>query len=151
MPEQHVFLSDFLRWATNPDLGFSADAITQARLSFLDTLACIEVGACQSQPVSISKAIGLPRISSSQAVVRRSTWEAPGLALFYGTAAHALDFDDYDLIASTHPSAVLVSTIVAINAFQQANLGECFRAYLVGSTCYASGFIYGNTPGRFTG
>ena len=36
---------------------------------------------------------------------------APDLALLYGTAAHALDYDDTALIG--HPSAVLVPAILA--------------------------------------
>jgi 2-methylcitrate dehydratase PrpD len=39
---------------------------------------------------------------------------ASSAALLFGTAAHALDFDDYELIASTHPSAVIVSALLAM-------------------------------------
>jgi 2-methylcitrate dehydratase PrpD len=55
---------------------------------------------------------------------------APAAALVYGTAAHALDYDDVGL--SGHPSAVLVPAILAEAAESGASGESMARAYLAG-------------------
>jgi 2-methylcitrate dehydratase PrpD len=55
---------------------------------------------------------------------------APDLALLYGTAAHALDYDDVAL--SGHPSAVLVAAILAEANEQQADGAAMIAAYVAG-------------------
>src|SRR5262249_34000746 len=61
--------------------------------------------------------------------------EAPELALVYGTAAHALDFDDTAL--SGHPSAILVPTILAEAQEVGADGEAMIVAYVVGYEVWA--------------
>jgi 2-methylcitrate dehydratase PrpD len=61
--------------------------------------------------------------------------DAPELALFYGTAAHALDYDDVAL--SGHPSAVLVAAILAEAHTTQADGGAMIAAYVAGYETWA--------------
>jgi aconitate decarboxylase len=56
--------------------------------------------------------------------------DAPDLALLYGTAAHALDYDDVAL--SGHPSAVLVAAILAEAHEQRADGEAMIAAYVAG-------------------
>jgi len=49
-----------------------------------------------------------------------------------GIAAHAIDYDDHELHASTHPSAVLVSALLAMVELKQIPLDRILDAYLVG-------------------
>jgi 2-methylcitrate dehydratase PrpD len=49
-----------------------------------------------------------------------------------GTAAHALDFDDYEDPGATHPSAVLVPALLALGEERQAPGGDLLDAYIAG-------------------
>jgi 2-methylcitrate dehydratase PrpD len=61
--------------------------------------------------------------------------DAPDLALAYGTAAHALDYDDVAL--SGHPSAVLVPAILAEAHQVPANGAAMIAAYVAGYEVWA--------------
>ena len=128
-----VFLAEFAAWATNRPGDFSADALMQARLSFLDTLGCMKAGWTEPQPMQVARAMNLNTGTESPASTFHSAMQsASSSALLFGTAAHALDFDDYELVASTHPSAVLVSALLALAEQCNATLGDLLEAYLVG-------------------
>jgi 2-methylcitrate dehydratase PrpD len=57
---------------------------------------------------------------------------APWAAMANGTAAHALDFDDYEDPGATHPSAVLVPALLALGEERQAPGGDLLDAYIAG-------------------
>ena len=57
---------------------------------------------------------------------------APWAAMLNGTAAHALDFDDYDFPAASHPSAVLVPAVFALAEELGASGADVLDAYVVG-------------------
>jgi len=61
--------------------------------------------------------------------------KAPDAALLYGTAAHALDYDDVAL--SGHPSAVLVPAILAEAVETGADGAVMARAYVAGYEVWA--------------
>jgi 2-methylcitrate dehydratase PrpD len=128
-----AFLVEFAMWATNHSGDFSADALMQARLSLLDTLACMKTGWTEPQSMKVARAINLNTGAETPASCSPSAMQsASSAALLFGTAAHALDFDDYELVASTHPSAVLVSALLAMAKQCNATLGDFLQAYLVG-------------------
>ena len=60
------------------------------------------------------------------------TAPAPWAALANGTAAHAYDLDDYEGPGNTHPSAVLVSALLALAAERETGGAELLDAYIVG-------------------
>ncbi len=53
-------------------------------------------------------------------------------ALLNGFAAHVLDFDDYEAPASTHLSAVLVPTLLALSDLEAVSLRDLATANLAG-------------------
>lgn len=124
-----ALLSDFGAWiADAPPADDSARA--EARLCFLDTAACIAVGAVE--PVADRARTAAALWSGAGAC---HAFGAPGLApaaaaFALGVAAHALDFDDSEVIGSAHPSAVLVPTLLALGAGR--SYGALLDAYAVG-------------------
>jgi 2-methylcitrate dehydratase PrpD len=58
--------------------------------------------------------------------------QAPWAALINGTAAHALDYDDYESAGVTHASAVLVPALLALADDRKSSGSEVLDAYLVG-------------------
>lgn len=61
--------------------------------------------------------------------------DAPQIALVYGTAAHALDYDDTAF--GSHPSAVLVPAVLAEAAETGATGGQMALAYIAGYEVWA--------------
>lgn len=129
----HSILSRIALWAADPTLQFPETAVHQARLCFIDTLACMASGAHQTATRNVSDA--MVKASSGggcQTIINTVSLSAPAAALVNGTAAHALDFDDYEIPASTHPSAPIISAIFAVNDLNPQPLGRLLDAYLVG-------------------
>lgn len=112
---------------------FSNTALHQARLSFIDTLACIYAG--QDEP-QVHMAVAAMRNSGGLGGVvspaTREKFSAPVAAYINGVTAHALDFDDYEVPASTHPSAPVVSALLALAGLRTVSLQQLIDAYLVG-------------------
>jgi len=92
-----------------------------ARASMLDTAACISAGWMAPQAVGVRRA----HLCSGAA-------GAGAVALALGTAAHALDYDDYEEPGSTHPSAVLVPVILGLARQRDVTLGQAEKAYVLG-------------------
>lgn len=79
----------------------SAGDRAEARLAMLDTLGCIRSG--------------MANIGQVREMVEASGTTGPGArAMILGTAAHALDFDDYEELGSTHPSAAIIGALLAL-------------------------------------
>lgn len=62
------------------------------------------------------------------------------LALLYGTAAHALDYDDLSWAMDGHPSVVLLPAILALEGSVQPTGKDVVTAYAVGfeAACYVA-------------
>ena len=126
-------IKSFGEWAANPDLTFTDTALHQARLSFIDTLACMI--AAKDDPLVRQVANAMENAGArgqAGTVVTGVRLSAPAAALVNGAAAHAMDFDDYEILASTHPSAVIVPALLAISDVRTSSLRSLLAAYLVG-------------------
>ncbi|MBE1281688.1 MAG: hypothetical protein GJ676_00105 [Rhodobacteraceae bacterium] len=119
----------------------SADWI-EARLSFLDTLGCIAAGA-RAPALPVLRQMGMSR------------------AVLSAVAGHFDDFDDSELIGSTHPSTVLISALIELDLEKPMTLGQALDAYEAGLAAiefigaglgydhYARGFHASATVGIF--
>ncbi|GAA5232599.1 MmgE/PrpD family protein [Verticiella sediminum] len=115
--------------------GAPADARAAAVTGFIDTCATTIAGRREpavqvlleaSRPLPAGRA---PLFFGEQAT------DASTAALLNGTAAHALDYDDVALRG--HPSAVLVSTILALGAQTGACGADMLDAYVAGYEVWA--------------
>ena len=97
--------------ARKPDAGARAEA----RLAILDTLACIRAGMTHAGPVTTVAGA-----------------DPAGRALVLGTAAHAIDFDDYEDLGSTHPSAAIVGALMALAEGGRVTLSAMEAAWIAG-------------------
>ena len=89
------------------------------------------------EPVSgiVAKFVNYPHPVSAIADFGEPEIAAPDLALIYGTAAHALDYDDTGL--NGHPSAVLVPAILAEALETGADGRQMIAAYVAGYEIWA--------------
>ena len=119
------------RWASGCSRTHTSAALERARAAYIDTLGCMLAGANELGPRRVRATIGAWGAGTSS-VVGGTSAPSPYAALANGTAAHALDFDDNDIPAASHPSAVLVPAILAIAEAQELHLEEALDAYLIG-------------------
>lgn len=96
-------------------------AMEHARRAWLDTLACMAGGA--GEPVARAAA----RAADTAGAEHR--------ALVLGAASHALDYDDVCMLATCHPSAPVVSALLAgiERAQGEIALADLLAAHLVGT------------------
>lgn len=93
----------------------------RAHRAWLDTLACMAGGAGEPATRAAARAA--------------DTAGAEHRALVLGTASHALDYDDVCMLATCHPSAPVVSALLAgIDRVEgEATLARLLAAHLVGT------------------
>jgi 2-methylcitrate dehydratase PrpD len=100
----------------------------EIKRSYLDTLAVMCAG--WNEPASLA----VRRLHPDA----RAPWDDPkdhepeALALIWGTAAHALDYDDVHMTSITHPSAVLVSALEAASLARPVSRPRRASAFVLG-------------------
>ncbi len=132
MPAGSEFLAAFGQWAGDPRLTFPDAARQQVRLALLDTLACMLAGAGEPQTRKAAAMAAQAAPGTVMPITGGSPLAVTAAALVNGTAAHAIDFDDYEAPASTHPSAVILGALLALSEQRSVTLGQLIEAYLVG-------------------
>lgn len=102
------------RFAADRDRRVPESALHASARALADTLACM-AGGCRL-PATQSALQACERWGAGEARVfgHASRLAPPGAALVNGTAAHALDYDDYDVPANGHPSAVIFPAVMAL-------------------------------------
>ncbi len=95
-------------------------ALQLARHSLLDTAGCILAGSSSVQAKRL------------EAALTSDGTDAAAHALRNGTAAHAIDYDDYEELGSTHPSAVLVPALCALAGRDDFTHAQVLDAYIAG-------------------
>jgi 2-methylcitrate dehydratase PrpD len=108
------YWAGFSDWATG-DTELSALEILRLRSVFQDTIACMAAGFATP---AYDVALALPE--------RVFQWAC---------AAHALDYDDYDVPTVGHPSVVILPAVLA--TAHNATLGDLFLAYRAGHEAMA--------------
>lgn len=128
-----LFSERLAEWASSPDFRASAKARSVARESIVDTLACIIAGAQEPQSLATQRAI-LSGYGSGN--VRPEGGGEPlslmGAAMLNAVRAHAIDFDDYEIPGSTHPSAPLLGALFPLARARRLTVDEVSDAWIVG-------------------
>jgi 2-methylcitrate dehydratase PrpD len=96
----------------------SRRAVALAKDALKDIVACMLAGARDEATLCVSSAA--------------RGWGAPAAALVFGTAAHALDYDDNYHPMAGHATAVLAPAIFALAESRSASGAAALDAYIVG-------------------
>lgn len=107
-------------------------AWSRARAGCIDTVACMVAGAHDPATETARGAVARWGSGAAMTVGDVERRPAPWAALVNGTAADALDFDDYDVPAASHPSAVLLPALLALGEERGASGRSILDAYIVG-------------------
>lgn len=125
-------IEHFSHWIVKHPITHTDLAISRARNAVLDTVGCMLAGV--HQPSARIARASVAGWGGGAAVVVGTSLRlaAPWAAFANATAAHALDFDDWDVPANSHPSAVLVPTLLANAQVDGHSPCELLDAYIVG-------------------
>lgn len=123
-------LQSIAGWAAR-EIAIPRDVVTAAARAVFDTLACMLAGLDDPAVVNTTKALADMGAGNATALPDLRLG-APWAAMINGTAAHALDFDDSENVAFTHPSAVLVPALLALGEETRATGAKLVAAYAVG-------------------
>lgn len=106
--------------------------VDAARWAIVDCFAVILTGA--SSEVAVRVADGLDVDGQGMVPVFGSSRQtSPGLAaLINAVAGHAYDLDDWEAVANTHPSVVLLPALLAVSYNRQISGQQLLIAYAVG-------------------
>lgn len=124
-------LTRIARWIAECPPHAHSLATQRASAAVQDTIACMLAGARAEVTLRTAQALAGLGSGPCRAIGGGQT-AAPWAAMLNGTAAHALDFDDYDFSAVSHPSAVLVPALLALAEERSANGSAVLDAYVVG-------------------
>jgi 2-methylcitrate dehydratase PrpD len=105
-------------WVARTPLIRSRPALALAKNALKDIVACMVAGARDEATLRVSRAA--------------RGWGPPSAALIYGTAAHALDYDDNFHPMAGHATAVLVPAIFSVAESKGASGAAVLDAYIVG-------------------
>ncbi len=125
-------LSAYGDWLANAPRDWPDNALHIARRSVIDTIGCIMAGADDSAPAKLWPVVSSWGSGPCHAAMQSQTLPAPMAALFNGTAAHALDFDDNFDPAKAHASAVLVPALLAIGDAEDPTTDALLDGYITG-------------------
>lgn len=113
-----------------------AEALVLARDAYTDTVGVIMAGVEEPVVRVVRDECAVTRgANEARACLSRFSYSALDSALICGTAAHALDYDDQALTG--HPSAVLVSALLAEGELLGSTGRELVTAYVAGYEVWA--------------
>ena len=150
-------------WVTETHFDELSESVIQdVKRAFWDTVGVIVAGA--NEPVS-TKVYNYVKNDRAQGEVTVFTkghkFYPPSASVVNATMAHALDFDDAELITKCHSSAVLVPAIMAVGEHLDSSGKDLITAYviglevmtklntLLGTSHYESGWHSTSTLGAF--
>ena len=118
-------------FATRTDHRFPPLARARAADAMTDCVGCLLAGS-QEPVASIVRKV-ITRSNRGALLLGDANRAAPAdAALFHGTLAHAVDYDDTNHPAYAHPSAVLVPAMFAVAEQGDATGEDLVTAYIVG-------------------
>ena len=113
-----------------------ADLVDLICDAFTDTVGVIMAGLDEAIVKIVREEVTLgPAPQQARACLSTLKISAPDAALLNGVAAHALDYDDQALTG--HPSAILVSAVLAEGEYLKSSGRELATAYLAGYEVWA--------------
>lgn len=119
-------------WVARPSASYGETAVARVKQAVIDTIACMCVGSDKPPARAARQAVSNWGSGRSVVIATEHRLAPPWAALANGAAAHALDFDDWEMPANAHPSAVMVPALFALGDEIDADGKQLIDAYITG-------------------
>ncbi len=122
------------RFVAAPDAAdFPTQATGKAKKVVADTFACIIAGAGSETAEPLLRYVARAGASGDRPVLGTNVRTSPELAaMVNGTFGHSLDFDDVLTMMPGHPSAIVVSALLASIGQEKVGGARLLEAYVIG-------------------
>ncbi|MFT5506808.1 MAG: 2-methylcitrate dehydratase PrpD [Gammaproteobacteria bacterium] len=125
-------LTTIAKFISNQNNAPGSEALACSQQALIDTLACIFLGINSS--VSETTVMAFENWGSGNAIVigQQLSLAPPFAAMINAACSHAHDYDDFDAIANSHPSAVIFPALLAITNTDRHGLEDLLDAHIIG-------------------
>jgi len=123
---------DLVRFVTSATVGEAV--IAQAIPLVLDTLAVTIAGGIEPGPAALQKALEPDaRGGAVPSFWSEASYRADDAAMLFGMASHVLDYDDVSMLTVCHPSAPVLSALLAAAPRGEASGHGLLAAFAIGT------------------
>ncbi len=127
------FHKKFCNWASQKKIKINKATYKRAENAFIDTLACILSGVKEKQS-KVALKYCLENNNSGKIMIfgggKRLSISAACFLL--GVRSASIDFDDYEYVAGSHPSAPIFSALISIAQMKNISIEETYHGWVVG-------------------
>ena len=127
------FHKKFCNWASQKKININKVTYKRAENAFIDTLACILSGVQEKQS-KVALKYCLENNNSGKIMVfgGGKKLSISAACFLHGVRAASIDFDDYEYVAGSHPSAPIFSALISIAQMKNISIEETYQGWLVG-------------------
>lgn len=131
-PEIETAIRTLARFVAGAPRNYSPVALERSRFAILDTVGCMIFGQSSPEVQAALKAVSPWGEGAATVVGPGSSLPPPWAAFVNGTAAHALDYDDWDDPSLVHTTAVLLPAILATATGEAKTGADVIDAHIMG-------------------
>ena len=127
------FHKKFCNWASQKKININKVTYKRAENAFIDTLACILSGVKEKQS-KVALKYCLENNNSRKIMVfgGGKKLSISAACFLHGVRSASIDFDDYEYVAGSHPSAPIFSALISIAQMKNISIEETYQGWLVG-------------------
>ncbi|HEV2511510.1 MmgE/PrpD family protein [Bosea sp. (in: a-proteobacteria)] len=123
---------DLVRFVTSATV--DETAIAQSVSVVLDTLAVTIAGAVEPGPAALQRALEPDaRGGAVPSFWTEASYRADDAAMLFGMASHVLDYDDVSMLTVCHPSAPVLSALLAVAPRGETSGRDLLEAFAIGT------------------
>lgn len=131
-PVEQAALRTLATFVATAPRSYGPVALERSRFAILDTVGCMIFGKSSPEAEAARSAVSAWGTGPAMAVGNDIGLPPPWAAFVNATAAHALDYDDWDDPSLVHTSAVLLSAILAVATEGTSNGADVIDAHITG-------------------
>ena len=131
-PVEQAAIRTLATFIANAPRSYGSVALERSRFAILDTVGCIIFGQASPEAQAARTAVSAWGTGPAMAVGSDVGLPPPWAAFVNATAAHALDYDDWDDPSLVHTSAVLLPAILAAATEGEADGADVMDAHIMG-------------------
>ena len=127
------FHKKFCSWATQKNIKVNRLTYKRAENALIDTLACILSGVKEQQSkIALKYCTESNNFGKVKIFGGGKNFSLSSASFLHGVRSAAIDYDDYEYVAGSHPSAPIYSALISICQTKKISLKEVYEGWVVG-------------------
>jgi len=127
------FHKKFCNWASQKKININKVTYKRAENAFIDTLACILSGVKEKQSkVALKYCLENNNSKNIKIFGGGKKLSISAACFLHGVRSASIDFDDYEFVAGSHPSAPIFSALISIAQMKNISIEETYEGWVVG-------------------